>query len=61
MVGPRRLLPEPMPRLRFREMTVDDLDDVAELLGMTHIDDDRAQPWIVRTVMGMQLEPGATP
>ncbi|GGM48679.1 GNAT family N-acetyltransferase [Microbacterium saperdae] len=29
---------------------------VAEKLGMTHIDDDRAHPWIVRTVMGMQLE-----
>lgn len=28
---------------------------VAEHLGMTHIDDDRAHPWIVRTVMGMQL------
>nr|WP_091233674.1 GNAT family N-acetyltransferase [Microbacterium sp. 3J1] len=28
---------------------------VAENLGMTHIDDDRAHPWIVRTVMGMQL------
>ena len=34
---------------------------VAENLGMTHIDDDHAHPWIVRTVMGMQLEadPGA--
>lgn len=30
---------------------------VAENLGMTHIDDDRAHPWIVRTVMGMQVEP----
>lgn len=29
---------------------------VAELLGMTHIADDRAHPWIVRTVMGMRLE-----
>lgn len=29
---------------------------VAEHLGMTHIADDRAHPWIVRTVMGMQLE-----
>lgn len=29
---------------------------VAENLGMTHIDDDHAHPWIVRTVMGMQLE-----
>lgn len=28
---------------------------VAENLGMTHIDDDRAHPWIVRTVMGVQL------
>jgi RimJ/RimL family protein N-acetyltransferase len=28
---------------------------VAEHLGMTHVDDDRAHPWIVRTVMGMQL------
>ncbi|CAH0124519.1 hypothetical protein SRABI76_00098 [Microbacterium oxydans] len=33
MQGPRRLLPRPTPRLRFREMTVDDLDDMAELLG----------------------------
>ena len=24
--------------------------------GMTRIADDRAHPWIVRTVMGMQLE-----
>ncbi len=30
---------------------------VAENLGMTHIDDDRAHPWIVRTVMGMQVAP----
>ncbi|MFK0401359.1 GNAT family N-acetyltransferase [Microbacterium sp. NPDC090225] len=30
---------------------------VAENLGMTHIDDDRAYPWIERTVMGMALEP----
>lgn len=30
---------------------------VAENLGMTHIDDDHAHPWIVRTVMGMPLEP----
>lgn len=30
---------------------------VAENLGMTHIDDDRAHPWIVRTVMGMQVSP----
>lgn len=29
---------------------------VAEHLGMTHIDDDRAHPWIVRTVMGMRLD-----
>lgn len=29
---------------------------VAEHLGMTHVTDDRAHPWIVRTVMGMQLE-----
>jgi len=29
---------------------------VAEHLGMAHIADDRAHPWIVRTVMGMQLE-----
>lgn len=28
---------------------------VAAKLGMTHIDDDRAHPWIVRTVMGMQV------
>lgn len=33
---------------------------VAEHLGMTHIDDDRAHPWIVRTVMGMRLGPAAT-
>lgn len=30
---------------------------VAENLGMTHIDDDRAHPWIVRTVMGMTVVP----
>ena len=30
---------------------------VAEKLGMTHIDDDRAHPWIVRTVMGMPVAP----
>ncbi|MFY9714220.1 MAG: GNAT family N-acetyltransferase [Microbacterium sp.] len=30
---------------------------VAEKLGMTHIADDHAHPWIVRTVMGMQVEP----
>ncbi len=30
---------------------------VAENLGMTHIDDDRAHPWIVRTVMGMPVSP----
>ena len=29
---------------------------VAEHIGMTHIADDHAHPWIVRTVMGMQLE-----
>jgi len=29
---------------------------VAEHLGMTHIDDDRAHPWIVRTVMGMTVD-----
>ncbi|WP_323741055.1 GNAT family N-acetyltransferase [Microbacterium abyssi] len=29
---------------------------VAEHLGMTHIDDDYAHPWIVRTVMGMTVE-----
>lgn len=28
---------------------------VAEKLGMTHIADDHAHPWIVRTVMGMQV------
>ncbi|MGO3885644.1 MAG: GNAT family N-acetyltransferase [Mycetocola sp.] len=28
---------------------------VAEKLGMTHIADDHAHPWIVRTVMGMTL------
>lgn len=32
---------------------------VAEKLGMTHIDDDHAHPWIVRTVMGMRVEPTA--
>lgn len=30
---------------------------VAEHLVMTHIDDDRAHPWIVRTVMGMEVAP----
>jgi RimJ/RimL family protein N-acetyltransferase len=30
---------------------------VAENLGMTHIADDRAHPWIVRTVMGMRVDP----
>lgn len=30
---------------------------VAEKLGMTHIADDHAHPWIVRTVMGMQVAP----
>ncbi|MFF7292334.1 GNAT family N-acetyltransferase [Microbacterium sp. NPDC008134] len=30
---------------------------VAEHLGMIRIDEDRAHPWIVRTVMGMPLEP----
>ncbi|WOF21478.1 GNAT family N-acetyltransferase [Microbacterium betulae] len=29
---------------------------VAEKLGMAHIDDDHAHPWIVRTVMGMDVE-----
>lgn len=29
---------------------------VAEKLGMTHLEDDTAHPWIVRTVMGMQLD-----
>lgn len=28
---------------------------VAENLGMAHIDDDHAHPWIVRTVMGMPV------
>jgi RimJ/RimL family protein N-acetyltransferase len=28
---------------------------VAEKLGMTHIADDHAHPWIVRTVMGMEV------
>ncbi|WP_258132501.1 GNAT family N-acetyltransferase [Microbacterium sp. MYb72] len=30
---------------------------VAENLGMTHIADDHAHPWIVRTVMGMDVSP----
>ncbi|MCS3842381.1 GNAT family N-acetyltransferase [Microbacterium sp. AK031] len=30
---------------------------VAENLGMTHIADDSAHPWIVRTVMGMTVRP----
>lgn len=30
---------------------------VAENLGMRHIEDDRAHEWIVRTVMGMTVEP----
>ncbi|WP_308736930.1 GNAT family N-acetyltransferase [Microbacterium sp. MYb64] len=30
---------------------------VAAKLGMTHIADDHAHPWIVRTVMGMQVAP----
>lgn len=30
---------------------------VAEKVGMTRIAEDRAHPWIVRTVMGMQVEP----
>ncbi|GEK85241.1 GNAT family N-acetyltransferase [Microbacterium aerolatum] len=34
---------------------------VAEHLGMTHIDDDRAHPWIVRTVMGMTVEAADQP
>lgn len=34
---------------------------VAEHLGMTHIADDRAHPWIVRTVMGMIVERTAQP
>ena len=29
---------------------------VAEKLGMTHIADDHAHPWIVRTVMGMRVD-----
>ncbi|WP_336500680.1 GNAT family N-acetyltransferase [Microbacterium paraoxydans] len=33
MSGPRRLLPAPTPRLAFREMIADDLDDMAALLG----------------------------
>ena len=32
---------------------------VAEHLGMTHIADDHAHPWIVRTVMGMHVAPAA--
>lgn len=103
MAAVRRLLPAPTGRLRFREMSVDDLDHMAallgdpqvmayypapktrqesldwitrmqssyaehghglwviethegEFLGMTYIDDDRAHPWIVRTVMGMRLD-----
>jgi len=95
----RRFLPEPTERLRFREMSRDDLDQmarmladparacvdlvrrefaptlltaiihpdnsaslrVAEHLGMTHIADDYAHPWIVRTVMGMSVAPGRQP
>lgn len=34
---------------------------VSEHLGMTHIADDRAHPWIVRTVMGMTVTPAAEP
>lgn len=34
---------------------------VAENLGMTHLADDHAHPWIVRTVMGMIVEPAAQP
>lgn len=34
---------------------------VAEHLGMTHIADDHAHPWIVRTVMGMTVEPAGQP
>lgn len=30
---------------------------VAEKLGMRHVEDDLAHPWIVRTVMGMSLRP----
>ena len=30
---------------------------VATKLGMTHIADDHSHPWIVRTVMGMQVAP----
>ncbi|WP_268748011.1 GNAT family N-acetyltransferase [Microbacterium sp. SA39] len=33
---------------------------VAEKVGMTHIDDDHAHPWIVRTVMGMQVSPASS-
>jgi RimJ/RimL family protein N-acetyltransferase len=29
---------------------------VAENLGMTHIADDHAHPWTIRTVMGMRVE-----
>jgi RimJ/RimL family protein N-acetyltransferase len=32
---------------------------VAENLGMTHIADDHAHPWIVRTVMGMHVTKAA--
>lgn len=34
---------------------------VAEHLGMSHIADDSAHPWIVRTVMGMIVEPTDQP
>jgi len=34
---------------------------VAEHLGMTHIADDHAHPWIVRTVMGTTVERRITP
>lgn len=34
---------------------------VAEHLGMTHIADDQAHPWVVRTVMGMTVEPDRQP
>jgi RimJ/RimL family protein N-acetyltransferase len=33
VTAPRRLLPDPTPRLAFREMTADDLDEMAALLG----------------------------
>lgn len=33
---------------------------VAENLGMTRLDDDRAHPWIVRTVMGMHVSPASS-